>query len=87
MTGFEIACVLIGMVCGNLGAVLVRPFNIGLWWNTVWGGIGAALMAYVPQNLGLDFFDFWAFDFMAAGGAGMALMVIVGGLTELRYRG
>ncbi|NOX39257.1 MAG: hypothetical protein GXP05_01710 [Alphaproteobacteria bacterium] len=86
MGGFEIALVLIGIVCGNLGAVLVRPLNLGLFWNSIWGGLGAAAYIYCQAWFALPVPDFWGYGFLAAGGSGMIAMLLVGGLVALRFR-
>lgn len=86
MGGFEIAALMIGALCGNVGAVLVRPFNLGLFWNGVTGALGAAGVLWLPELLGLPTFGQWSYEFLAAGGAGLALMLLTGGLVELWYR-
>lgn len=86
MTGFEIALILIGIVCGNLGAVLIPPLNIGLWWNSVSGAGGALVFAFVPKLLRLNLDPFWAFDFIAAGLSGMLTMLLIGAIVALLYR-
>jgi uncharacterized membrane protein YeaQ/YmgE (transglycosylase-associated protein family) len=87
MTGFEISAILIGIVCGNFGAVVVKPFNLGLFWNSIAGALGAGATLYLPPRLGFDLFDQWSYDFLAAAGAGMLVMLVAGGLTALRFRG
>ncbi len=87
MTGLEIAAILIGIIGGNLGAVVLKPLNIGLFWNSVCGGIGAIAITFAPGWLNTDLFDFWLFDFVAAALAGMGLMIIAGALVALRFRG
>ncbi len=86
MGGFEIATLLMGALCGNLGAVLIKPFNIGLFWNSVTGGVGAAVVLYLPHFLRFIRYDHWALEFLAASVGGLVLMLIIGGLTALAYR-
>jgi len=85
--GLEIACILIGMLCGNLGAVIVTPFNLGLLWNTVIGAIGGAIVGYLPLIVGQDFLSPWYVDLMAASGLSIGLMLIAGGAVAFRFRG
>ena len=85
--GLVIACTLFGMLCGNLGAVVVKPFNLGLFWNSLIGGIGGIAVGFLPVLLGQDLLKQWYADLLASGAAGMALMLIIGGLVALRYRG
>jgi len=86
MLNHEIALTLTGMLAGNLGAVVVKQFNIGLFWNSVVGGLGAALVGFGPKFAGFPHFDDWSLEFLAAFGTGFGLMLIAGGLTELAYR-
>jgi len=81
-----VSMILIGMVCGNLGAVLLRPFNLGLWWNSVAGALGGAAVVYGPAYLGVDPVGPWYIALLAAGGAGLVLMLLCGALMALAYR-
>lgn len=85
MTGLEISALLIGMISGNLGAVIFPPLNIGLFWNTVWGALGAAILLFVDTQFSVVP-DLWYAIFLASAGAGMAGMVLAGIVTEMRYR-
>ncbi|MFQ5437268.1 MAG: hypothetical protein ACE5DK_00380 [Paracoccaceae bacterium] len=87
MSGFEIAGLLIGIVCGNLGAVVVKPFNLGLWWNSVCGAAGAAGYLYLPAIAAVRPSGFWVYDFLGAAGGGLGLMMVAGALVALWYRG
>ncbi len=87
MIGLGIATVLAGMVAGNLGAVLMKAFNIGLFWNSIAGGAGGLAIALIPVALGRDFIEPWYYDLLAAGAAGAAVMLVSGGLVALRFRG
>jgi len=86
MSGFALALTLFGIVCGNLGAVLVKPLNLGLWWNSVAGALGGAAVTYAPLILGPMAVHPWYYELMAAGGAGLAVMILCGALVALRYR-
>jgi hypothetical protein len=86
MGGFEIALVLIGVICGNLGAVLIGPLNLGLVWNSALGGLGAAGFIYGHARFALPFPDFWGYYFLTAGGVGMVSMLLVGGFVAFLYR-
>jgi uncharacterized membrane protein YeaQ/YmgE (transglycosylase-associated protein family) len=83
----QIACILIGMLCGNLGAVVARPLNLGLLWNSVAGGIGGGVIGFLPQILGRDLPFPWYAVFLAAAALGMALMLLAGVIDALRHRG
>jgi len=97
MTGYEIALLLIGMLCGNLGAVVAQPLNLGLFWNSVTGGLGAMLVHFAPQYMGRAYFGMlpdaisypllnsWPFEFLAAGAVGMAVMLVCGAVVALAY--
>lgn len=86
MSGFEITLILIGIVCGNLGAVLIPPVNIGLWWNSVSGATGALAFILAPKFSEISFGYFWAIDFIAAGLCGVVTMLVIGGGLALFYR-
>ncbi len=79
---FEIASLLIGAVCGNLCAVLFPPVNLGLVWNTVLGLVGAGGYLFALPVIGVAQFGFWIYDYVAAGMAGLALVLVIGGLVE-----
>lgn len=83
---FEVTCLLIGAVCGNLGAVLVPSFNLGLFWNTVLGSVGAYAGLRLLPHVEIDRVGHWTTDFLAAGASGMTVMLIAGGIVELVYR-
>ncbi len=86
MTGLEIASILLGMICGNLGAVVIKALNVGLFWNTICGLAGASGFILAQRWFGWGMFDFWYYDFLSAGAAGMALMLFAGAMTALRFR-
>lgn len=83
---FTIAALLIGVVCGNLGAVVAPPVNLGLWWNSVFGAVGAAGYLWLPDLAGYASFGYWVHDFIAAGAAGFALVAVLGTLVALWSR-
>lgn len=80
------ATILIGILCGNLGAVIVKPFNIGLFWNSITGIIGALGMTLGQDWLDVDLFQHWSHDMLAACAAAVVAMLLAGGLTALRYK-
>ena len=86
MGGFEIAALLIGALCGNVAAVVAKPVNLGLFWNSLLGALGAGGVLWLPERLGLPPFAQWSHEFLAAGGAGFLLVLLAGGLVELWYR-
>lgn len=81
-----LAAILIGILCGNLGAVIVKPFNIGLFWNSVTGIIGALAITWGQDWLGIDLFAHWSYDMLASSAAAVAVMLLAGGLVAFRYR-
>jgi len=81
-----VSLILIGIVCGNLGAVLVKPLNLGLWWNSVCGAIGGATVGFAPVLFTQYAAQPWYVWFLAAGLAGMALMLLMGAVAALGYR-
>ena len=81
-----VLAILFGIICGNLGAVLLRGFNLGLWWNSVLGALGAAIVVFGPRLFDAGFAPGWMLTLPAAGLAGLVLMVLVGGLVALRHR-
>jgi uncharacterized membrane protein YeaQ/YmgE (transglycosylase-associated protein family) len=85
MGAFEIACLLIGAVCGNLCAALLPPVNLGLIWNTVAGLAGAAAYVFALPLAGIAPFGFWIYDYLAAGVAGLAVVFVAGGVVEYLY--
>lgn len=85
MGGFALSQLLIGALCGNFGAVLVRALNLGLFWNSVLGLIGGGAVAFGPGWLDLALDWPWYLGLLAAGGGGMALMLIAGALVAWRY--
>jgi|GEM_PF-1481312 len=90
MGGYEIALVLIGGLCGNLGAVLVPAFNLGLFWNTVLGAAGALAAHFGTGDLvavhALSALDRWPYGFLFAALSGTGAMLLIGGLVALAYR-
>jgi hypothetical protein len=70
---------LLGAAAGNAVAVVVKPINLGLFANTVWGalagaGAGAALASLGGPQAGLLR--------LVAGGAGGAVLVLLLGLAK-----
>jgi len=86
MTGLDVASLLIGVVWGNLGAVLIPPFNLGLFWNSVTGVLGAGAIVYVRGVPGLLKLDPWYVDIAVASMAALVTMLMIGALVALRYR-
>ncbi len=86
MTGLEIAVVLIGIVGGNFGAVIVKPLNLGLFWNSIIGAVGAASLVIAQRVFYVDLFANWSYDILAAAGVGMALPLTLGAVAEFVYR-
>ena len=86
MGGFAIASILFGMICGNLGAVIFRPLNLGLFWNTLLGGLGAAIAIEAQNHVQIGFAGIWYFDLMTAGLAGILLYLLAGLLMAFFYR-
>jgi uncharacterized membrane protein YeaQ/YmgE (transglycosylase-associated protein family) len=82
---FELACLLLGAICGNLAPALVPPVNLGLIWNTALGMVGAAVYAIVLPLLELPTVSYWLYDYLAAGLAGFALVFVLGGVVEFLY--
>ena len=82
---FELACLLLGAICGNLAPTLVPPVNLGLIWNTALGMVGAAIYAIVLPIFEVTTFTFWLYHYLAAGLAGFALVFVIGGVTEYLY--
>ena len=77
---------LIGILCGNLGAAIVPPFNLGLWWNSVCGAVGAAIVAFGPDLIGISPITPWYYSLLVTGAAGGGAMILCGGLAALKYR-
>jgi len=87
MNWFHLALLLFGMVSGNLGAVLLPAFNLGLFWNSLLGLLGAAIVVFGPLLLKIDPFTSWYIRALVAGAMGMILTLVAGALVEMRYRG
>jgi uncharacterized membrane protein YeaQ/YmgE (transglycosylase-associated protein family) len=81
-----IAAILIGILCGNLGAVIVKQFNIGLFWNSITGIVGALGITLGQTWLEIDLFLHWSHDMLAACAAAVCVMLVIGGLTALYHR-
>ncbi len=86
MGGYEISLVLIGALCGNLGAVILPAVNLGLFWNTALGGGGALLLHLGLHRIIPDVTFHWWAEFLAAGLGAAALVVLCGGVVALAYR-
>lgn len=86
MTGLQIAAILFGILCGNMGAVILSSLNLGLFWNSIFGGIGAAIVAFAPIYLAVDIFDTWYSFLLTSGVVGLCLMLVAGALVSVRYR-
>jgi uncharacterized membrane protein YeaQ/YmgE (transglycosylase-associated protein family) len=82
-----LSAIFIGILCGNLGAVIVKPFNIGLFWNSITGIIGALAVIEGQDWLGIDLFPHWSHDMLAASAAAVGVMLLAGGAVAFRYRG
>ncbi|MFT4716945.1 MAG: putative membrane protein YeaQ/YmgE (transglycosylase-associated protein family) [Paracoccaceae bacterium] len=80
------SAILIGILCGNLGAVLFKQLNIGLFWNSITGVIGALGITLGQGWLSVDLFPHWSHDMLAAGGAAVVVMLLAGGAVAMRYR-
>ena len=86
MSWFDLSLILIGIIGGNLAAAVIRPCNLGLWWNSVIGGAAAIVLIKVMQAFSLSFFGYWAYDFVAAGLVSLAAVTIAGAVAALFYR-
>lgn len=86
MTGLEIASILIGTLCGNFCAVVFRPVNLGLFWNSLLGGGAGCGVAFGGRYLEQTFLTHWSHDFLAAAFAGFAIVLLLGGLVAFLYR-
>jgi len=86
MNGYHLAMILLGTICGNLGAVILPSANLGLFWNTILGICGASGVIFAPYILGYDPFGPWYVQFLSAGLAGSLATILIGGLNELRFR-
>jgi len=72
------ALICIAVVCGNLCAVLIKPANLGLFWNSVCGALGGSIVAFAPGILDLAIDFDWYQLLLLAGAAGFVTLLVAG---------
>lgn len=84
--GFEATMLLVGLLGGNIGAILIKPLNLGLLGNSLAGMAGAGLLLWGPALIIVEInLRFWPHLALSAI-SGLLAMALCGGLVALRYR-
>ncbi len=86
MGGGDVTAILIGLLAGNLAAVLVPRINLGLLWNSIMGVVGALAVQYAPTTITQMMPAHWAVSLGLQGVAAFLLTLVAGALNEMRFR-
>ena len=82
----DVTAILIGLLAGNLAAVLVPRINLGLFWNGITGAVGALAVHYAPVTITHMMPTHWAVSLALQGTAAFLLTLVAGALNEMRFR-
>ncbi len=86
MHWFDLAAIMAGILCANLGAVFVPRVNMGLFVNSILGALGAGVTILTPAPLHGVIASHRLFELIAASIIGLVVALLVGALNELRFR-
>ena len=86
MIWFGVLAAVLGALGGNVAAVAVPAANLGLWWNSMAGGMAALVLLLLPEGALPWPSGQRLIDLPAMAGAGFLAVLVIGGLVALAYR-